>query len=944
MKALAQKIKCKTFTLSNGLTVWLNEDHHQPKVFGAVVVKAGAKDCPNTGIAHYFEHIMFKGTDKIGTVDYESEKVYLDKIAEKYDELAVATDEQQRAQIQQEINKLSVKAADFVIPNEFDRLISKYGGTKLNAETSIDFTSYYNVFSPQYLMQWLEINSERFLNPVFRMFQSELETVYEEKNMYGDYIGGLSMERLKERYFKDHPYAYPIIGSTENLKNPRLSEMRRFFEKYYVGPNMGLILCGDFKTEQALPMIEKAFSRIPKGEPISRITYPLPEFKGRETFFLKVPVPFVKIMVLGFRGVPANHPDEVALKIISSLLNNSNGTGFLDRLVVDHKVLAATVINEQMNDAGILAIVVMPRMLFQSYSSAEKKVWNEIEKLKKGEFSDEFFQSLKLEQKRNYTSALEDISSRARVMMNIFSQGKTWNEYLCEIERIDALTKEDIVNAACRYFTEDYLHVLKKTGQYPKDDLSKPDYAPIVPKHQNESSDYAKELEKLPVEQLSPHFITAETCGMQIKDLTPYVKLYVTENPVNEIFSLDLLFSIGSISEPRLKLMANYLQHLGTTELSFAEFRSRLQSLGSIMTFEANERSFVVRITGFDNNFSETLLLVSSFLKQAKPNDKKLRHLVDEIRVVDKSFKQSADSMARALMEKMIYGEKSIYLTKPSVSEVKKMKGEDLVSLLHNVMTYACDIHYCGNRSREEVEELLLRHLPLGDVVNKSISPCLRKLKSYKKPQVFFYDKSDISQSIIGSFVCGETLPEQRERFIANMFTEYFGGNMNSVLFQEIREFRSLAYRVSGRFQLPSRQHIEQPGFMLGFLSTQCDKTIDAMSVLQALIDDMPLYPDKLDDIKQSIRNEVNSMFPSFRDVSLRWAFYNKEGFEEDPNKLMLEAVDSFSLSDIFNFYKRHLKGRPVNYAIVGNRKKIDMEKLSSFGEIVYMKDKDVFK
>ena len=176
---------------------------------------------------------------------------------------------------------------------------------------------------------------------------------------------------------------------------------------------------------------------------------------------------------------------------------------------------------------------------------------------------------------------------------------------------------------------------------------------------------------------------------MQLKDLTPYVKLYVTENPVNEIFSLDLLFSIGSISEPRLKLMANYLQHLGTTEFSFAEFRSRLQSLGSIMTFEANERSFVVRITGFDNNFSETLVLVSSFLKQAKPNDKKLRHLVDEIRVLDKSFKQSADSMARALMEKMIYGEKSIYLTKPSVSEVKKMKGEDLVSLLHNVMTYA---------------------------------------------------------------------------------------------------------------------------------------------------------------------------------------------------------------------------------------------------------------
>lgn len=172
-------LRVKELKLSNGMTVWLNEDHSQPKVFGAVVVKAGAKDCPNTGIAHYFEHIMFKGTDKIGTTDYAKEKVWLDSIATQYDLLAKTKDEQQRLEIQKHINQLSIKASDYAIPNEFPRLISKYGGSGLNASTSYDLTEFHNTFSPQYIEQWLWLNSERLIHPVFRLFQGELETVYE---------------------------------------------------------------------------------------------------------------------------------------------------------------------------------------------------------------------------------------------------------------------------------------------------------------------------------------------------------------------------------------------------------------------------------------------------------------------------------------------------------------------------------------------------------------------------------------------------------------------------------------------------------------------------------------------------------------------------------------------------------------------------------------------
>ena len=157
---MPKALQVKELQLSNGMSVWLNEDHSQPKVFGAVVVQAGAKDCPNTGIAHYFEHIMFKGTDEIGTVDYAKEKPWLDSISAAYDRLAATTDVAQREAIQKDINRLSQKAGEYAIPNEFNSLISRYGGSELNAGTSFDFTFYHNMFTPQFMEQWCRLNSD----------------------------------------------------------------------------------------------------------------------------------------------------------------------------------------------------------------------------------------------------------------------------------------------------------------------------------------------------------------------------------------------------------------------------------------------------------------------------------------------------------------------------------------------------------------------------------------------------------------------------------------------------------------------------------------------------------------------------------------------------------------------------------------------------------------
>ena len=936
-------LEVKEHKLKNGLTVWLNEDHSQPKVFGAVVVKAGAKDCPDTGIAHYFEHMMFKGTDKIGTVDYDAEKTLLDSIALKYDELAATEDEAARSQIQKEINELSIRSSDYVIPNEFNRLISKYGGSGLNAATSYDATIYFNTFSPQYMSQWAEINSERLLNPVFRLFQSELETVYEEKNMYGDFIGGPVMDRLLARYFAPHPYAYPIIGSTKNLKNPRLTEMWKFFEEYYVASNMGLILSGDFDTEAVLPVLEKTFSRIRPGEAPKHDIVALPPFKGKEKMKIKFPVPLVKAMGMGFRGVPANHEDQVALAVAVNMLNNANGTGFLDKLMVDRKIMASMAMNESMNEAGILAVAVIPKLMFQTYGGAEKLVWKEINRVKEGDFSDEIFNSLKQEQRRQYASNLENIDSRARIMMSLYSQGKSWEDYLQEVSGIDALTKEDVVRVARKYFSENYLCVTKTTGKYPKDNLTKPDFSPIVPKNSEASSEYAKQLEQLPVQEVKPRFIDFQK-DVETVSLTPLATLYATANPVTDIFTLNLVYQVGTLEQPKLMHLANYLQFLGTDSLSFHEFRTRLQVLGSTISFDATDKQFFMRITGFDKHFKETVQLAGDFIRHVKADDKQIRQVINDAKVTEKAFFESSDNIANALLEKVKYGEQSRFLTKLSLSEVKKLKGKELLDAFVQVRQTECDLLYCGTLPVAQVREEIEAFLPLKEITVAVNAPYHRDAKKYDKPTVYFMDMPTASQSIVYGYAKGEVTDDAWSRHAARLFSVYFGGDMSSLMFQEIREFRSLAYRVSGRYILPPHKLEGKAGEFVTMLSTQSDKTLDALGIMNSLIHEMPEKEERISTVKQSIVNQVNNDFPSFREVPEKVAGFRRNGFDNDPSEALLSGISDMDMKDIIRFYRHNVRLKPVVYVIVGNSRRIDMKQLETYGNVIRLRKKDIYK
>ncbi|SVA91233.1 uncharacterized protein METZ01_LOCUS144087, partial [marine metagenome] len=498
----------QTYKLDNGLTVYLNEDHNTTSVFGAVVVRGGGKRDPKdaTGIAHYLEHLLFKGTNEMGTINYVEEKVYLDSIRIKYDELGSTSDETERLDIQKHINRLSVKAAEYAIPNEFDRLMEGMGGTWINAFTSDDVICYLNKFPGNQIEKWLEAYSHRFINPVFRLFQSELETVYEEKNRAMDNMFRQLFTTYLQKFFKEHPYGQQtVLGSVDHLKNPSLTKMQEYYDTYYVANNMALVLTGDIYPEDIKPLIEEKFGSWNSGELPGPIDITESSFNGREK--IKKRMTPIKVGIMGFRTVPAGHEDEVTINLCNQLLTNESKTGLIDQLAVERKILSAGAFNMDYADLGANNFFFLPKLFLQSLTKAENLVLGQIEKLKSGDFDDEYFNAVKLTMIRQHEENMENMEGRLFTLVDTYAKEKSWDDIVNFPKKLDAITKNEVVEVANKYFGNDYLVLHSKMGFPKKHKLEKPPFEAVIPKNSEKRSNFAVKLDEISEGKLNLNYI-----------------------------------------------------------------------------------------------------------------------------------------------------------------------------------------------------------------------------------------------------------------------------------------------------------------------------------------------------------------------------------------------------------------------------------------------------
>ena len=935
-------LQVQEFELSNGMKVWVNVDHSQPKVFGAVVVNAGAVDCPNTGIAHYFEHIMFKGTDELGTVDYAAEKVYLDSISMKYDELALTSDASRRKAIQQDINRLNVAASAFAIPNEFNRLTTMCGGTELNAGTSYDFTFYHNTFMPQYIERWCELNSHRFIHPVFRLFQGELETVYEEKNMYSDDPASMMLEQITGKFLAGTPYAYPIVGSTENLKNPKLSDMEAFYKKYYVASNMGLILSGDIRVDDLKPLLERTFGRLERGVKPVREKIVAPAIQGQPVEKFLFPMPIIGMSAMLFRGPSEYDADAPALKVAMSLLSNDNKTGLLDELTNKNRVYVSLAQHMGFNQTGVLMVAVVPKLLCK-VKTAENLCLTQLEKLLNGEFTDEQLQAVKRMMVYENESSLETIGKRSEEMVAAMSSGLSWSDYMKLKNAVADVTRDDVIKVARKYFTENFYRFHKKNGRVKAEQIAKPEYTPVRPKHSDDESAFARHLGTLDAGQ-TPQLRYVDFDKDVVK--TPLAggnRLYSTTNPLNDNFSMIINFHKGTMQDRLLDAAADYVGELGTDSLDVKALGSAMQALGAKLQIVADEQSTVMVLHGEDSQLESTLDLVNHFLEHMKADKEKLDDVKDAAGPSEKSFWDESEEVFAALASKVMHGDRSSYLTRLTAKEIKKTCPEQLIASFKQLYDCRCDVSYTGTRDGAQVAQAIKERLP--QLAGAQENAMLEKpLQVPQQRTVYVFDMPSSRQTIVGAYLPLADVTSDRDRARLQMWGEYFGGDMSSVLFQEVREFRSMAYAAQGVAMTPQLARSTTPSGYMALVATQADKTMQVIGLLDTLFNDMPVNKGNMPLAKLNLANEINNSYPTFRGMPLIVSLSERIGYTRDSNSVLGEQLPTLGDEEILEFYQERIQGKPYQLMIVGNVKKLDLKALARYGTIVKVKIDDIYK
>jgi predicted Zn-dependent peptidase len=932
------QLKFIEYKLDNGFTVILNPDKTSNTIYGAVAVNTGSKNDPSdaTGISHYLEHLLFKGTAELGTHNFEMEKPHLDSINYYYDELGKTTDEEKREKIQLLINKHSVEASKYAMPNEFDKMLKTIGSTKINATTSNDLTIYFNEFPSHQIEKWLDLYAHRFQDPVFRSFQSELEVVYEEKNRAMDNMQRRLFTAFSEEFYKGHPYGDKgTLGTIEHLKNPSLTKMYQYFNTYYVANNMALILSGNFDPETVKPIIEDKFGKLKKGiVPTNKIQKPF-TINGRQVKNDRLTP--IKVGVIGFRTVAGGHEDELALDLSSSLLQNESGTGFIDQLQKDGKLMMAWSFSENMDEAGNQYFIYIPKILIQSLKGAERQMLAQVERLKTGDFSDKLLLSIKNEMYKNYQLSIEDPSNRVYRLANLFRRGKSLDDIENYPERLDAITKEDVQRVAKKYFNQDYFILQSRTGFPKKTKLKKPKFKPVQV-DQSKESVYAKRFKNIPETDLQERFIDFEA-DLEQMDIKGN-KLYVVKNPINDIYELKIQYHFGEFADANCEVIASLLNLAHPKEKTASEFREEIALLGSTFYFESGSNYFSINITGIEKNLKQVLKMLDSFIQEPIVDEKDFKLMVNNLKTGRKAEKEEPMIIARALAHYGIYGNNSISKNRPSAKAVSKMSYTDLMNQFSEIRKHKTSIHFTGKTNSKSIKSILKENFTFNEN-GPSLVPFNTQLVNRSNNEIFIIDNKKLVQTSM-FFVKNSTLFNQKQYAPRNLFNAYFSGGFSGILTQEIREYRSLAYASSAKFQF--NYNPQMANYFYTYIGCQADKTNDAVEIALDLINNMPKKEDRFEMVKSSVILSQNAAYPNFRELSTTVEALQIQGYKQDPNINANKTYPKMNFGDIVNFHQQNLKEQKTFLGIYGDTKQFDIDQLKKLGTVKEIKVEDVIE
>ncbi|PCJ23701.1 MAG: hypothetical protein COA96_11140 [SAR86 cluster bacterium] len=930
-------VNAQIFELDNGLKVYLTENHEEPRFYAEIAVRAGSKHDPadGTGLAHYLEHLLFKGNQNLGTMDYAAEKPYLDRIVELYEQHHGETDPDVRAEIYAEINSVAQQAAELAIPNEIDKLYNSMGGSALNAHTWHEETVYKIGLPSNRLAQWAEIESDRFVNPVFRLFHTELETVYEEKNRSLDNKGRIIGTALDEILYKVHPYGQqPTIGTVDHLKNPSLVYIRNYFNTYYVPNNMGIFISGDIDIDETIALISDKFAHW-QSKPIPEVG-PWEEEPLQGVERATVQYPGEEQVQLAFRTAGNNSADKEALILLDMILDNR--TAGLINLNLNQKQLVAGAGSSPsfLNDAGSQTLYGVPKR-DQSLEEVEQLLLDQIEIIKAGEFEDWIIAAIINDFKKNEKASQEFNQSRVSMMRSSFIEGTDWDYTVNSLERMSQLTKQDVVDVANKYFGSDYVAVYRIDAPAVLPEVEKPqiDAVSIDPTRQ---SQFAASISAMDYVEIEPSFVEVDT-DYRVIEFADGVELYYAPNPLNDLFSFSINIEVGTEENEKLNLAASLMNVAGTAAMTNEELQKQWYQMGSDFGFGAGENSSAISISGLDEQFEESLTLMLDLVKNPVTDEQTLEQMKGLLLKSRDDQKSSPPAIARALYMYNRYGEESPMLEALTGDEIRATTVEELLALPGELLNYKHTLTYTGSMPLEDLVEVLRRHHDVGTDLKETPAYRFRTARTVNETEVYVVDQKTAQAQVRIEFADGQY--DEDNSVMSSIYTSYFGSGMSSVVFQELREARALAYSASARYAQGGRVNAEN--LMLGAIGTQTDKTVDALNAFIDLIDNMPESTDRFDESVNALINRYRTSKISFRRVIGAVRSWKRLGIEGDPRRQRYEQLQTASMDDLLSFQQEHIKERPKLISIVGDLSIIDQEELEQFGSVTQIQVDDLF-
>ena len=915
------------YKLDNGLTVMLWEDHDQPDVTGYVVVRAGAVDEPAeyTGLAHYLEHMLFKGTQRIGALDWEAEKPMYDSIIALYDQYSEATDPKVREQLATQINEVSMREAKISSTEDFFNMLDLIGAEGVNAYTSYDLTAYHNSFPAAEMYRWLTIFSDRLINPVFRTFQAELENVFEEYNMYANEPSSQAQKQLMEDIYKGSPYERDVIGKPEHLKNPRLSKLIEFYNTWYVPNNMALIIVGDFDTEITKPMIAETFSRlVPKALP-ERPSYPEAVMTGKKHYNLG----YNPMVTWIYPGVKEGDPDQDVLDFVCALLYNGQ-TGLLDKINTKGDVQFSAVFSDARRNSGRLIIEAVPyydanRQMFEDDAATERIIMREVDKIKSGNIPDDLIASVKRMYAQGEKLTNETPSAKMQALVECFTYGQPTDDIFTQYAKIQALSKEEIVRVATKYFGADHMTISfdEDTKTQKAKTLPKPNIKPLDPV-KNAKTAYAEQFQKLPKGELKQTF--NDFNDVQVSTISENVNLRYTPNTKNDVFTLTLRYGVGAHEMPLLPYATMLMDDagiMGSPATKGEDFKVQLAELGASVSYGCSDSYFTISISGEDENLGKIMNLVNRQLLMPYLEQKQL-DAVKGSEFFSRLSRQKRTAVQKsALMQYAMYGKKSAYLDEVPFIDIWTLDGVKVQQLVASARTYALDAFYCGTLTPEQVAA----ELPLIEGVKPSNSPFIQDRQTYTKPTVLFLPNSNVQQADLYFYINGKPYDIAQD-VASDAFNQYMSGGFTGIIMNEIRVKRSMAYSAYGINATPSL-----PGkdcYFYGYVGTQSDKVVDAINVYMDILNDMPKDSTQLVALKAALKQASQTAKPSMRGKASTYEYWQRLGYTDDPARVNGAAIDALTFNDIEKFYEENIKGKPVTIILMGDPKKINLKEIEA--------------